>query len=92
MKVTIAAEVPDDLADLETIHYLLNDALAEFCKARESAWEYVRLRYPQGYLGDHANDARKIAEVKNRVALAYYLRNNNISLPGDNYEDLSGNS
>lgn len=81
MKVVITAEIPDNVPVLSnTVHTMLRDALAEFCNRREPEWEYVRLRYPQGYLGDHANDARKIAEVKNRLILARALQQNTIRL------------
>lgn len=81
MKVTITAEIPDGVpVATHIIHGLVLDALGEFCDRREPVWEHVKLRYPQGYLGDHNNDARKIAQVKNRLILARALRDNTITL------------
>ena len=81
MKITVTFDIPDDVPVMSHhVHYLLNDALGEFCDKREDAWEYVKWRYPHGYLGDHANDYRKIAEVKNRKLLARALRNNDVTV------------
>jgi len=84
MQVTITAEIPDGVpVTTHIIHYLLLDALGEFCKRREPVWEYVKLRYPHGHLGDHANDVRKIAVTKNKVILAKALKDNIITLHED---------
>ena len=88
MKVTITAEIPDGVPTAtHVIHYLMLDALKEFCAKRKDVWEYVRLRYPEGYLGNHANDARKIAQVKNRIILAQALQDNIITLHAEREDD-----
>ena len=75
MKVTYTVDIPDHVkTDVDSLYYLLNDALAEFARRREPVWMYVKARYPEGYQGQPKHNPMKIAQVQHRITLATLLR------------------